>query len=178
MPPPPLTVQYKEANGSKITTDIYLPPAPTTTTTENDTPKKYPVCTSNPSTTLYITLLKNFTVINIHGGVFMLGHSRMVSMPQVDDCLTRNWIVVVPNHRLCPQVNMLEGPITDIRDLLAWIYDGQLDAFLAGAGADAALYRIDMDRVMAFGTSSGGTLALSLVSSLLPFSYYTHIQKC
>lgn len=59
---------------------------------------------------------------------------------------------------------MLEGPITDVRDLLAWIYDGGLDAFLAGAGADAALYRVDMDRVMAFGTSSGGTLALSLVS--------------
>ncbi|GKZ35095.1 hypothetical protein AbraIFM66950_005645 [Aspergillus brasiliensis] len=145
MPPPPLTVQYKEANGSKITTDIYLPPLePTTTSTGSDTPKKYPV------------------LINIHGGVFMLGHSRMVSMPQVDDCLARNWIVVVPNHRLCPQVNMLEGPITDIRDLLAWIYDGQLDAFLASEGADAAQYRVDMDRVMAFGTSSGGTLALSL----------------
>ncbi|GKZ25035.1 hypothetical protein AbraCBS73388_000469, partial [Aspergillus brasiliensis] len=126
MPPPPLTVQYKEANGSKITADIYLPPLlePTTTTsTGNDTPKKYPV------------------LINIHGGVFMLGHSRMVSMPQVDDCLARSWIVVVPNHRLCPQVNMLEGPITDIRDLLAWIYDGQLDTFLAGTGADAALYQ-------------------------------------
>ncbi|PWY62760.1 alpha/beta-hydrolase [Aspergillus eucalypticola CBS 122712] len=166
MPPPPLTVQYKEANGSKITTDIYLPPTPTTTTSENDTPKNYPV------------------LINIHGGVFMLGHSRMVSMPQVDDCLARNWIVVVPNHRLCPQVNMLEGPITDIRDLLAWIYDGQLDAFLAGAGADAALYRVDMDRVMAFGTSSGGTLALSLgysvprpVAAILDFYgavHFTH----
>ncbi|GCB21052.1 hypothetical protein AAWM_03937 [Aspergillus awamori] len=166
MPPPPLTVQYKEANGSKITTDIYLPSLEQPTTSGTDTPKKYPV------------------LINIHGGVFMLGHSRMVSMPQVDDCLARNWIVVVPNHRLCPQVNMLEGPITDVRDLLAWIYDGGLDAFLAGAGADAALYRVDMDRVMAFGTSSGGTLALSLgysvprpVAAILDFYgavHFTH----
>lgn len=75
---------------------------------------------------------------------------------------------------------MLEGPITDVRDLLAWIYDGGLDAFLAGAGADAALYRVDMDRVMAFGTSSGGTLALSLVSIptlYLLDLYYMHIQS-
>ena len=111
------------------------------------------------------------SVINIHGGVFMLGHSRMVSMPQIDDCLARNWIVVVPNHRLCPQVNILEGPITDCRDLLAWIYDGHLDAFLAGDSAQhvhGRQFQVDMDRVMAFGTSSGGTLALSLVGAYIP----------
>lgn len=32
----PITVLYKEANGSKISTDIYLP-------SESDTPRKYPV---------------------------------------------------------------------------------------------------------------------------------------
>ncbi|PYH90378.1 alpha/beta-hydrolase [Aspergillus ellipticus CBS 707.79] len=146
MPPPPLTVLYKEVDSSKIHTDIYLPPLPSSP--NGGAPKKYPV------------------LINIHGGVFMLGHSRMVSMPQIDDCLSRNWIVVVPNHRLCPQVNILEGPITDCRDLLAWIYDGHLDAFLASDAAASHVhgsqYQTDMDRVMAFGTSSGGTLALSL----------------
>ncbi|PWY77096.1 alpha/beta-hydrolase [Aspergillus heteromorphus CBS 117.55] len=146
MPPPPLTVQYKEAHGSQIHTDIYLPPS--LPSSFDGKAKKYPV------------------LINIHGGVFMLGHSRMVSMPQIDDCLARNWIVVVPNHRLCPQVNILEGPMTDCRDLLAWIYDGHLDAFLASDAATPGQglpYQVDMDRVMAFGTSSGGTLALSLV---------------
>ncbi|KAL5358907.1 alpha/beta-hydrolase [Aspergillus floccosus] len=128
----PLTVQYKEANGSNITTDIYLPPGE---------PTSYPV------------------LINIHGGAFMLGHSRMVSMPQIDDCLARNWIVVVPNHRLCPQVNILDGPISDCRDLLQWIYAGQLDAYLQSQNKP---HRVDHQRVMAFGTSSGGTLALSL----------------
>lgn len=100
----------------------------------------------------------------------MLGHSKMVCMPQVDDCLARGWIVVSPNHRLCPQVNILEGPMADCRDLLAWIYDGHLDAFLAGESAahlHGSQYRVDKDRVMAFGTSSGGTLALSLVSARL-----------
>ncbi|KAK6829218.1 hypothetical protein RU639_003603 [Aspergillus parasiticus] len=113
----PLTALYKEKNGSKITTDIYIPQ------TQSNKNVKYPV------------------LINIHGGAFMLGNSRMVSIPQIEDCLSRGWIVVVPNHRLCPGVNILEGPVEDCRDLLAWIYD---------------------EKVMAFGTSSGGFLALSL----------------
>lgn len=98
-------------------------------------------------------------VIDIHGGAFMLGHSRMVSLPQVNDCLERGWIVLVPNHRLCPGVNLLDGPMQDIRDLLAWIHDGHLDSTLAQHGP----YLADVDNVAAFGTSSGGTLALSLV---------------
>ncbi|KAJ5810607.1 uncharacterized protein N7503_002825 [Penicillium pulvis] len=130
----PLTVLYKEINGSKITTDIYLPK------TTSSSPLKYPV------------------VIDIHGGAFMLGHSKMVSMPQINDCLERGWIVLVPNHRLCPGVNLLEGPMQDIRDLLTWVYDGHLDAVLAEQGP----HRVDVENVAAFGTSSGGHLALGL----------------
>src|SRR3954466_15628932 len=73
-------------------------------------------------------------VIDIHGGAFMLGHSRMVSLPQVKDCLDRGWIVLVPNHRLCPGVNILEGPMQDIRDLLTWIHDGHLNKVLCSHG--------------------------------------------
>lgn len=122
----------------------------------------------------YQILMKG-TVINIHGGAFMLGHSRMVSLPQISDCLARNWIVAVPNHRLCPGVDVLSGPMADIRDFLAWIYADQdgLDAFLEkqdrdGNGNGKGEYRVDKDRVMAFGTSSGGFLALSLVCILFP----------
>ncbi|GAM33434.1 hypothetical protein TCE0_004r00322 [Talaromyces pinophilus] len=130
----PLTVLYKEVDGSKITTDLYLP------SVISASPQKYPV------------------VIDIHGGAFMLGHSRMVSLPQIDDCLERGWIVLVPNHRLCPGVNLLEGPMQDIRDLLSWVYDGHLDSILKEQGP----YRADLENVAAFGTSSGGTLALAL----------------
>ncbi|RAQ64772.1 hypothetical protein COH20_012189 [Aspergillus flavus] len=64
----------------------------------------------------------------------MLGNSRMVSIPQIEDCLSRGWIVVVPNHRLCPGVNILEGPVEDCRDLLTWVYDGRLGGFLRDQG--------------------------------------------
>jgi acetyl esterase/lipase len=95
----------------------------------------------------------------------MLGSSRMVNMDQVSDCLRREWVVVVPNHRLCPQVNILDGPVKDCRDLLAWIYDGNLGERIDQAGEPSnRAIALDLDHVFAFGTSSGGTLALTLVS--------------
>jgi acetyl esterase/lipase len=49
----------------------------------------------------------------------MLGSSKMANQDQVLDCLRRGWMVVVPNHRLCPQVTLLDGSMRDCRDLLA-----------------------------------------------------------
>lgn len=92
----------------------------------------------------------------------MLGSAKMVNLDQVQDCLDRGWIVLAPNHRLCPQVNLLEGPIQDCRDLLSWVYDGGLARFIEGSNAGTR--KLDLEHVFAFGTSSGGTLALSLVS--------------
>lgn len=91
----------------------------------------------------------------------MLGYSGIVNKDQIADCLQRGWIVVAPNHRLCPQVNLLEGPMQDCRDLLDWLYSGSLDTALVSKPGDAAPH-CDLDRVMAFGTSAGGHLALSL----------------
>ncbi|KAF5563444.1 hypothetical protein FNAPI_2653 [Fusarium napiforme] len=83
----------------------------------------------------------------------------MVNKDQVSDCLSRGWIVLAPNHRLCPQVNLLEGPMQDCRDLLAWVYDGSLEKALGKA--DSTLVP-DLNHVFSFGTSSGGHLSLCL----------------
>lgn len=91
----------------------------------------------------------------------MLGSSKMVNMDQVADCLDRGWIVLVPNHRLCPQVDLLDGPMRDCRDLLAWVYEGGLERIISGQVKEPP--SLDLDHVFSFGTSSGGTLALSLV---------------
>ncbi|ETS85889.1 hypothetical protein PFICI_03914 [Pestalotiopsis fici W106-1] len=127
---------YKVLDGQEIDVETYLP------ATEKKASRGQPV------------------IIDIHGGAFMLGASGMVNKDQVEDCLSRGWIVLVPNHRLCPQVDLLEGPMKDCRDLLAWIYDGSLQKQLSTVQGDE--FRVDLDHVFAFGTSSGGTLALSL----------------
>jgi acetyl esterase/lipase len=96
----------------------------------------------------------------------MLGASSMVNNDQIIDCLERGWIVVAPDHRLCPQVDILEGPVQDIRDLSSWIHAGKLDKELANNGSE---FRCDLQKVIAFGTSAGGHLALCLVSCVTLF---------
>ena len=97
----------------------------------------------------------------------------MVNLDQVQDCLDRGWVVLAPNHRLCPQVDLHQGPIQDIRDLLRWVHDGGLEKFIQTSCTDACT--LDLDHVFAFGTSSGGTLALSLVSGILNMEECTPI---
>lgn len=104
----------------------------------------------------------SYTALAIHGGAFVLGYAEMVSADQIDDCLERGWIVVALEHRLCPQVDIYEGPVTDCRDALHWVYSGGLSKQLQ-TNHDTSTFAVDMDRVVAFGTSSGGTLALALV---------------
>ncbi|KAF4985497.1 hypothetical protein FDECE_16518 [Fusarium decemcellulare] len=127
---------YKHVETQEIDVDIYLPPL------QDISSEKCPV------------------VINIHGGAFMLGSSKMINKDQVSDCLSRGWIVLGPNHRLCPQVDLFEGPVQDCRDLLSWVHQGGL----ATAIRDLARSNLapDLDHVFAFGTSSGGHLALCL----------------
>ncbi|KAF7594388.1 hypothetical protein BBP40_009369 [Aspergillus hancockii] len=90
----------------------------------------------------------------------MLDSSRTVSIPQIQGCLAWNWIVVVPNHCFCPGVNILDGPMEDCRGLLSWVYTGGLESILQDQGK--ASYGVDGEKVMAFGASCGGFLALSL----------------
>lgn len=95
----------------------------------------------------------------IHGGAYMLGNSRMNSNLQITDCLSRGWIVVAPNHRLCPQVDVLEGPISDCRRLWQWVHAGDLDKTLADHGHKIT---VDRSRMVVIGTSAGGMIAYSL----------------
>ncbi|OJD37540.1 myb dna-binding domain protein [Diplodia corticola] len=139
MPTPHLRCAYKVVDDCVIYADVYLPPTASPPTDKTQCP----------------------VVLAIHGGAFILGHSDMVNKDQIQDCLDRGWITLSLEHRLCPQVDILEGPITDCRDALAWVYNGGLDAELARNPSTAA-FAVDKDRVVAFGTSSGGAIALAL----------------
>ncbi|OMP88869.1 hypothetical protein BK809_0005590 [Diplodia seriata] len=139
MATPDMRCAYKVVDDCIIYADIYVPRTPSPATEK----RKCPV------------------VLAIHGGAFILGHSDMVNKDQIQDCLERGWIVLSLEHRLCPQVDILEGPITDCRDALAWVYNGGLDSELAGNPSTAA-FAVDTDRVVAFGTSSGGAIALAM----------------
>jgi len=96
----------------------------------------------------------------IHGGAFMLGHAGINSKDQIQDCTARGWIVLAIEHRLCPGVNVFEGPMADVRDALSWTQKGGLANALKENGKDV---NVDTERIMVMGTSSGGHLSLSTV---------------
>ena len=133
---PTLRIPYKTVDGVDIPTDVYIPSPPPT----------------SPCPVL----------IMIHGGAFMLGHAGMNNEDQIADCLQRGWIVLAIEHRLCPGVNILEGPITDVRDALAWVQNGGLKEG-SKRGELQGVAEADSERVMVMGTSSGGHLALCTV---------------
>ncbi|KAH7392514.1 Alpha/Beta hydrolase protein [Pyrenochaeta sp. MPI-SDFR-AT-0127] len=127
-----LRVPYKTVDKIDIPTDIYLP---------SPSSKPCPV------------------LIMVHGGAFMLGHAGMNNKDQIQDSLERGWIVLAIEHRLCPGVDVLEGPMRDVRDALQWVQDGALAQILRDNQRPDCIP--DGDRVVIMGTSSGGHLALS-----------------
>ncbi|KAH8629576.1 hypothetical protein IG631_16833 [Alternaria alternata] len=90
----------------------------------------------------------------------MLGHAGINNRDQIADCVERGWIVLSIEHRLCPGVNVLEGPMEDVKDVLGWVQNGGLAGVLKES-ENGNKVRVDEGRVMVMGTSSGGHLALS-----------------
>jgi acetyl esterase/lipase len=71
------------------------------------------------------------------------------------------FVVVAPNYRLAPTINAFDGPVTDVRDAYTWA-TSELPVLLE---KDAGVH-VDPERVVVFGHSCGGTLALLTVSIL------------
>ncbi|OJI96474.1 hypothetical protein ASPVEDRAFT_98181, partial [Aspergillus versicolor CBS 583.65] len=134
---PTFSVVYKELDGSQILTDIYVP----SIKSGQEDVTKVPV--------IYI----------VHGGGWLMGHPVMNPKAQIEDSLERGWVVLAPDHRLCPQVNILEGPMGDIRSLHAWVHDGHLDQELQARSFPLA---IDKRKIIATGSASGGHACLGL----------------
>lgn len=71
--------------------------------------------------------------------------------------LDKGFLPVSLDHRLCPEVSLAEGPMEDICHALEWARNT-----LPQIGLQRKGIRIDGERVVAVGWSSGGQLAMSL----------------
>lgn len=80
-----------------------------------------------------------------------------VHIKQIKTLLDRGFLPISVDYRLCPEVNLSQGPMTDACDALAWARS-QLP-HLDRARPDI---QPDSDRVAAMGWSSGGQLAMTL----------------
>ncbi|KAK8051164.1 hypothetical protein PG993_002549 [Apiospora rasikravindrae] len=124
------TVVYKDVDGVQIKADVYYPKVPTTS------PR--PVA------------------LMIHGGGYVTLSRRAVRPEQTRYLLKKGLLPVSIDYRLCPEVNIICGPMADVCDAYRWARE-KLPAI-----ALAARVRVDSSRVAVIGWSTGGQLAMSL----------------
>ena len=91
----------------------------------------------------------------IHGGGHMTLSKKAIRPFQTAFLLAHNVLPVSINYRLCPEVNLIDGPIQDVCDAYAWAQKG-LQAVVRSKGILA-----DEKRVVMIGWSTGGHLAMT-----------------
>ncbi|GMG02703.1 unnamed protein product [Aspergillus oryzae] len=99
------------------------------------------------------------SAIGFHAGGFTIGSRFLFNSNEIDALLDFGFVVISADHRLCPHVSLYDGPIEDAKDAFNWARTTLPDLIKKDVNID-----IDGDRIVAFGQSSGGTLALHLGS--------------
>lgn len=150
------TVVYKRMGNLEIHADVYYPAG-------GDLPEgKMPVGTfqTEPESPMCFpaSRLTHFVhpALMIHGGSHIMFTRKDVRPPQTRLLLERGFIPVALDHRLCPEVSLSEGPMTDVCDALEWSRNTLPSLHFKRRGL-----QIDGERVVVVGWSSGGQLAMS-----------------
>ncbi|KAL2783208.1 hypothetical protein BJX66DRAFT_345151 [Aspergillus keveii] len=127
------TVTYAERDGLQLMADIYYP--------HNIDAKG----------------IKRPIALLIHGGGHIMLSRKDIRPAQVDLLLDAGFLPVSIDYRLCPEVSLLQGPMPDVRDALAWAR-----ADLPHQTLSRSDIQPDGDHVVAVGWSTGGHLAMTL----------------
>lgn len=93
----------------------------------------------------------------IHGGGHIMLSRKDVRPKQTRLLLDRGFLPVSIDYRLCPEVTLTEGPMTDVCTALKWARK-----ILPTITLSRPDIRPDGSRVVVVGWSTGGTLALTL----------------
>ncbi|ROV96090.1 hypothetical protein VSDG_05051 [Cytospora chrysosperma] len=132
--PEKLTVVYKQAGKVPIEADIFLPATP-------------------PASPMPIAFM-------LHGGGYMTLSRKAVRPAQTAYLLANNILPISLDYRLCPEVNVIDGAMTDVRDAFVWARR-TLPGIVAGKGVT-----VDTDSIVVVGWSTGGHLAMSTAWTL------------
>ncbi|AEO67410.1 uncharacterized protein THITE_2050784 [Thermothielavioides terrestris NRRL 8126] len=93
----------------------------------------------------------------IHGGGHVMLSRRDIRPPQTEMLLAAGFLPVSVDYRLAPEVTLVDGPMRDVCDALAWARDT-----LPHLSLKRPDIRADGTQVVAVGWSTGGHLALTL----------------
>lgn len=93
----------------------------------------------------------------IHGGGHVMFSRKDIRPSQTQLLLDHGLLPVSIDYRLCPEVSLLQGPMVDVCNALRWARHRLPNLKLACPGL-----KIDGERVVVIGWSSGGHLAMTL----------------
>lgn len=91
----------------------------------------------------------------IHGGGYMTLSKTAIRPYQTQFLLENGYLPVSIDYRLCPEIDLIAGPMTDVRDALGWVRN-KLPAIARNQGIN-----VDPTKVVAIGWSTGGHLAMT-----------------
>lgn len=91
----------------------------------------------------------------IHGGGHMTLSRKAVRPVQTNFLLENGILPVSVDHRLCPEINLIDGPITDVLDAYQWMMTA-----LPNLARTRGIV-VDPERVVVIGWSTGGHLAMT-----------------
>ncbi|KAL9599000.1 MAG: hypothetical protein Q9219_004114 [cf. Caloplaca sp. 3 TL-2023] len=124
------TIVYKTVEDTEIHADVYFPQD------------------SSVTAAMPIALM-------IHGGGFMTLSKSAVRAAQIRFLLAKGVLPVSLDYRLCPEINIIDGPMSDVRDAVAWARS-ELPTHALGHGIE-----VDTDKIAVLGWSTGGHLAMT-----------------
>lgn len=113
--------------------------------------------TSAPKLGLQAFQIDTRPALLLHGGGHVLFTRKDIHIKHVKNLLERGFLPISFDYRLCPEVNLAEGPMMDACDALAWTISILPQLQLARRDVN-----VDGSRVAAVGWSSGGHLAMTL----------------
>ena len=87
----------------------------------------------------------------IHGGGHMTLSKKAIRPFQTAFLLKHNILPVSIDYRLCPEVNLINGPIADVCSAYEWL---QCLPTIVGVS-------VDVNKIVVIGWSSGGHLAMT-----------------
>ncbi|KAI9714707.1 MAG: Type I Iterative PKS [Chrysothrix sp. TS-e1954] len=130
------TVSWKDVNKLKLEADIYYP-------SEHDNPTGAAV--------------KRPIALLFHGGGHVVFTRKDIHVTHIKSLLKRGFLPISVDYRLCPEVTLAAGPMTDACDALSWARTKLPHMRLA-----IPEVQVDAERIVAIGWSAGGHLAMTL----------------
>ncbi|KAI0860544.1 hypothetical protein F4860DRAFT_197867 [Xylaria cubensis] len=124
------TVEWKRSNETSFLADIYYSPC-------REVPGRRPIA------------------LMIHGGGHVMLSRKDIRSDQVCMLIDYGFLPVSIDYRLCPEVNIRDGPMADIADALVWVQSDRLPYYLDATGVIP-----DTKRLVVIGWSTGATLGL------------------